>query len=118
MPSPQRLSPTALSQYIRLENCERYLYMRLHPSEEKRLRKLLGVTIQPLTPLLQELGRDFEKDVASRLAAQGLKVVDLEKEGFDQTLANLKQIDEPTVLLQASVEAPLGRWTCAGEEDI
>ena len=84
--STPRLSPTSLSQYIRLENCERYLRFRLEPEDVKRLEKRWGLTIQPLTPLLKESGADFEQNIAAKLAAKGETVVDLEKQGVDETL--------------------------------
>ena len=50
--SPQRLNVTSLSQYVRLQNCDRFLRFRLRPDEERALRKKWNITIQPLTPLL------------------------------------------------------------------
>ncbi|MGB9521531.1 MAG: hypothetical protein ACPL6F_02125, partial [Anaerolineales bacterium] len=80
--SDLRLSPTTLSQYIRLENCERFLRFRLVPEDVERLKKRWGLTIQPLTPLLKESGFDFEQNITTRLAAKGEAVIDLEKQDF------------------------------------
>jgi hypothetical protein len=40
------LSPTSLAQYIRLENCERFLRFRLVPDDLRCLEKKWDLTIQ------------------------------------------------------------------------
>lgn len=109
-PSPQRLNVTSLSQYIRLENCDRYLRFRLRPADDRRLRNKWNITLQPLTPLLKESGFEFERKAAKAIAARGEQVVNLEGQGVEVTEQWLKRADKPVVLLQASVEAPLGRY--------
>jgi len=64
------LSPTSIAQYVRLENCERFLRFRLVPDDLKRLEKKWNLTIQPLTPLLKESGADFEKNIAEKLVTR------------------------------------------------
>lgn len=113
-----RLSPTSLSQYVRLENCERYLRFRLQPDDVDRLEKKWGLTIQPLTPLLKESGADFEHDIAARLVGKGEAVVDLDNQEFPETLKWLREVKTPTVLFQPSLEATIGDYDCSGRADL
>ena len=59
-----RLSVISLSQYVRLENRERFLRFRLRGDDEKAMLRKWDLTIQPLTPLLRESGSEFERNVA------------------------------------------------------
>jgi len=112
-----RLSATSLSQYVRLENCERFLRFRLRPDEEKAMLERWGLTIQPLTPLLKEAGAEFEREVAEQVAVRGEDVVPLEGEDVEATLEQLRRARRPTILLQPALEAPLGRYLCKGRAD-
>lgn len=116
--SPFRLSPTSLSQFVRFENCERFLRFRLVPEDAERLQKKWEVTIQPLTPLLKEAGAEFERDIVQKLEQQGETVIDLSNKGLEATVSALKQISEPTLLFQPTLEAPLGDYFCSGRCDI
>lgn len=113
-----RLSPTSLSQYIRLENCERYLRFRLVPADVDRLEKRWGITIQPLTPLLKESGADFEQNIAAKLAAKGEVIIDLDKKDLQETLKWFREIKTPTILFQPTLEAPIGDYFCSGRADV
>lgn len=112
-----RLSPTSLAQYIKLDNCDRFLRFRMNPEDEKRLLRRWNLTIQPLTPLLKEEGAAFEARVAEQIAGQGETVVNLDGTGPEETLRLLQNVREPTILLQASLEAPLGDYWLAGRAD-
>ena len=103
-----RLSVTSLSQYVRLENCERFLRLRLRPDEERAMLKKWGLTIQPLTPLLRESGTEFERNVAVQIAEQGEQVVDLDGKDLRATLEWLHDARQPVILLQPTLEASLG----------
>src|SRR6476620_3581561 len=60
----QRISPTDISQFIRLEQCQRYLALRLKERRQGlRFVYDYGVTPQPIPPLLTRSGADFEKEV-------------------------------------------------------
>ncbi len=113
-----RLGATSLSQYVRLENCERFLRFRLRPEEAKAMLKRWDLTIQPLTPLLEEAGAAFERDVAVQVAAGGEDVVPLEGADVEATIEQLRGVRRPTILLQASLEAPLGQYLCNGRADV
>ena len=91
-----RLSVTSISQYVRLENCERFLRFRLRPDEAKALLKRWGLTIQPLTPLLKDSGAEFERDVARQIARDGEELVEVDpKAVVGVTLDWLRQVSAP-----------------------
>lgn len=114
---PLRLSVTSLSQYVRLENCDRFLRLRLRPDEEKALLKRWNLTIQPLTPLLRDAGAAFERRVSESLARRGELVVDLGEQGVEATVDKLRGGHDPVILLQPLLEAPLGGYVCYGRAD-
>lgn len=113
-----RLSPTSLSQYIRLENCERYLHFRLVPEDVHRFEKKWGLTIQPLTPLLKESGADFEHNIADKLAARGEKIIDLKDADLTATIKCFREVINPTILFQPALESPIGNYQCSGRADV
>ena len=112
------LNPTSLSQFIRLENCERFLRFRLVPEDLKRLQKKWNLTIQPLTPLLKESGADFEENIAKEIAVRGETVIDLTDKDTSETIRCFQSIKYPTILYQPSLEAPIGNFLCSGRGDI
>src|SRR5262245_22086471 len=93
-----RLSVTSLAQYIKMQNCDRYLRSRLFPEEDRARREKWDVTIQPLTPLLKEEGFKFEEKVVEAIAAAGEPVVDLSGESTDKTLEWLTYANAPVIL--------------------
>lgn len=113
-----RLNATSLSQYVRLENCERFLRFRLRHDEEKAMLKRWGLTIQPLTPLLKESGFEFERSVTEQIASRGEPVVDLDKQGVEITADWLRRTREPVILLQPSLEGLMGNYACHGRADV
>ena len=113
----RNLNPTSLAQYIRFENCDRFLRFRLNPDDEKRLLKKWGLTIQPLTPLLEASGADFEEDVASQIAQAGEDVVDLKDQSVEETIRRIQAVRKPTILLQPSLFGHLGNLETNGRAD-
>ena len=114
---PKSINPTSLAQYIRFENCDRFLRFRINPDDERQMLKKWGLTIQPLTPLLQEAGAEFEKNVGKQIATAGEQVIDLNDLPVEETIRNLRNIQKPTILLQPSVKATLGDSNCSGRAD-
>lgn len=114
----RRLSVTSLSQYVRLENCERFLRFRLCRDEERALLKKWNLTIQPLTPLLKDSGAEFEENVASQVAKEGEQVVDLTGEDLQATLDWLHKSRKPVILLQPILEGQLGNYHFNGRADL
>src|SRR5215218_482588 len=79
-----RISPTDVSQFIRLEQCERYLRLRLHDRfAGTRFMYDYGVVPQSIPPLLTQSGMEFEERV-ERIVAAGFRSVNLAlQEGVD-----------------------------------
>ena len=60
---PLRISPTDVSQFVRLEQCERYLRFRLTERSGVTFMGEYDVSPQRVTPLLSLAGRLFEETV-------------------------------------------------------
>lgn len=117
-PSVSRVSVTSLSQYVRLENCERFLRFRLRPEEARALLDRWSLTIQPLTPLLRDEGAAFEREVETQIAARGEPVLNLQDKKLEATRQALREAHKPTILLQPEVEGILGRRLFHGRADV
>ncbi len=64
------LSPTDVTTFIRLEQCERYLRLRLHERRDGLgFMKDFGVVPQTITPLLQLSGSRFEAELETTSSA-------------------------------------------------
>ena len=69
--APRQISPTDVSQFIRLDQCERYLRLRLH--ERVAVRNFLrdyGVAPQAIPPLLTHSGKTFEDRIVAAVAGR------------------------------------------------
>lgn len=113
-----KLSPTDIAQYVRLENCERYLSFRLNPDVKDHLSKKWRVNVQPLTPLLSDLGIAFERRVVEYIGQRGEKVIDLEKAKFDETVHLIGSITVPTIFFQPTLQARLWDYDFSGRADV
>src|SRR5947199_3049991 len=65
---PLRISPTDVSQFVRLEQCERYLRFRLTERSGVTFMGEYDVSPQRVTPLLSLSGRLFEETVEGDIA--------------------------------------------------
>jgi hypothetical protein len=84
---PLRLTPTDVSQFVRLEQCERYLRFRLAERAGQEFMEEYGVVPQRITPLLSlsgstfepgveaDLGRRFATQIAKRLTGDALQTL-------------------------------------------
>src|SRR3954451_24095205 len=64
-----RISPTDVSQFIRLDQCERYLRLRLHErSAGIRFMYDYGVVPQSIPPLLTQSGAQFAEGIEEAVA--------------------------------------------------
>lgn len=67
---PRKISPTDISQYIRLDQCARYLRLRLHEREHGRdFLTRYGVAPQAIPPILTRSGASFEDRVEAQIRA-------------------------------------------------
>ena len=65
---PMRLTPTDVTQFVRLEQCERYLRFRLAERAGHKFMEDYDVIPQRITPLLSLSGHNFEEDIEADLA--------------------------------------------------
>ncbi len=123
------ISPTDISQFIRLEQCQRYLRLRLHErTVNARFMADYGVVPQSLPPLLTRSGADFEQAVERAVAARFKKisfVSDISREESrpddNRQVVNLARALAPgevIVLFQPRLEAELAGWRIRGDIDI
>src|SRR5262245_60056193 len=64
---PLRLTPTDVSQFVRLEQCERFLRFRLAERAGQEFMEDYDVAPQRITPLLSLSGHEFEEGVEKAL---------------------------------------------------
>src|SRR5205085_1964461 len=132
---PVRFSPTDLSQFVRLEQCERYLRIRLFEHRSgQRFFYDYGVRPQPIPELLTRSGRRFEERVES---AVGLRfpAVNFARDwkGAGNRPADNERLAEAArglspgealCLFQARLQVDLGarsagpRWRLTGDADL
>lgn len=143
-PPDQRLTPTDIAQFLRLNECPRYLKMRLH--ERRKGSKFLAkysVAPQAIPPLLTLSGQRFEQHIEHAASAK-FRVIHCgnddpsdtdEKaesnappgEAFHQAqgdnvrviaLAGALPRGETLLIFQPRLEAVLGGWYFTGDLDI
>src|SRR5438132_8060013 len=66
---PMRLTPTDVSQFVRLEQCERFLRFRLAERAGQKFMEDYDVNPQRITPLLSLSGHDFEEGIEKALGS-------------------------------------------------
>src|SRR5262249_1960745 len=64
---PLRLTPTDVSQFVRLEQCERFLRFRLAERAGQKFMEDYDVTPQRITPLRSLSGHEFEEGIEKAL---------------------------------------------------
>ncbi len=113
------LSATTLSQFVRLEGCERFLWFARFPHEPEALRRRWRLTFQPLPPLLRDEGARFEQETVERLRAAGWRVESLEGQDAQAARERLCRLDtSPVLLAQVSLEGELGGRLAGGRADL
>src|SRR5688572_5067444 len=130
-----RISPTDVSQFIRLDQCERYLRLRLHErSAGIRFMHDYGVNLQSIPPLLTQSGTLFEEKVERTVAAgfptinlalqvqgaDGLDVQDSRPTDNERVVAETRALaaGETLVLFQPRLLVALGIWDVRGDIDV
>lgn len=125
----KNLSPTDISQFVRLEQCERYLRLRLHEkSINRNFMQNYGVFPQPIPPLLNLSGGDFEKEVETTISKGFLKFNFAAEPIGNRTLHNdniriillVKSlaIGQTIVVFQARLQLSLDGWEIRGDIDL
>ena len=93
---PLRLTPTDVSQFVRLEQCERFLRFRLAERAGQKFMEDYDVTPQRITPLLSLSGHEFE-------------------EGIEKGRALLRMPNGPTAIFAGNDLQALGVYQAARE---
>ena len=125
---PLRLTPTDVTQFVRLEQCERYLRFRLAERAGQNFMKEYDVIPQRITPLLSLSGHIFEEGIEADLAKRLVTVNYAVKYAKDHNRPdnNNEVIEEArklipgqaVILFQPRLEAELHGWRLRGDVDL
>ncbi len=123
-----RISPTDVSQFIRLEQCHRFLRFRLAERAGQRFMGAYDVTPQRITPLLTRSGRQFEQAIENAVGKKLPLVAYAAKEGGDgNRLDNNTEVadvarglkpGQVAVLSQPRLQVELEGWLIRGDVDL
>ncbi len=123
-----RISPTDVSQFVRLEQCERYLRFRLAERSGRTFMREYDVTPQRITPLLSLSGRTFEESVEQNIAKSHPTVQHADRASgeADRPVNNDAVVEEArklpsgqvVVLLQPRLQAEIDVWLIRGDLDV
>jgi hypothetical protein len=122
---PLRLSPTDITQFIRHDQCARYLRLQLSKHSGFDIWRAIEAKPQPLPPLRTMAGHDFENNVEGLLALR-FEVENLGRPrphgGNDnEAVVNAAKQLAPgskKILLKASLAVPIDSWHLNGEADL
>lgn len=125
---PLRVTPTDVSQFVRLEQCERFLRLRLTERSGRDFMSEYDVTHQRIAPILSLSGRTFEEGVEADLGGRFRAVHYAKKHAGDHNrpannpdlLAEVAKLraGETVILFQTRLEAALGAWHVRGDVDL
>ena len=127
-PGPWRLTPTDVTQFVRQEQCERFLRFRLAERAGQDFMDAYGVAPQRITPLLSLSGREFEEATEKALAGRFRTVHYAALAGGSharphnnaEVVAQARGLKpgEALVLFQPRLEADLHGWRLRGDVDL
>ena len=121
---PLRLTPTDVTQFVRLEQCERYLRFRLAERAGQDFMEPYGVVPQRMTPLLSLSGRAFEDRIEAELAGKHRTArysgAHNRPVNNSEVVAIAKGLGPGTsvLLFQPRIEAEVGGWRLRGDVDL
>src|SRR4051794_4322424 len=125
---PLRVTPTDVSQFVRLEQCERFLRFRLAERAGQDFMHAYDVVPQRISPLLTLSGRSFEEKIEQAIRKAFLSVHYAELAGHDHNRpANDADLvrearrlleREVMVLFQPRLEVALDGWLIRGDLDL
>jgi hypothetical protein len=123
-----RISPTDVSQFVRLEQCERYLRFRLAERSGRTFMREYDVTPQRITPLLSLSGRAFEESIEQKIARshRTVQYADRTTGEVDRPVNNDAVIEEvgklppgqAVILFQPRLQAEIDGWLIRGDLDV
>ncbi|MGI8916462.1 MAG: AAA domain-containing protein [Chloroflexota bacterium] len=123
------IAPTDVAQFIRLEQCERYLRLRLHEhAANRQFLRDFGVAPQALPPLLTRAGATFEAQVEQSITGT-VASINLAADAGDAAarvddntrliaLAQQLPAGHVLVLFQPRLQVALAGWLLRGDVDI
>lgn len=118
----KRVSPTDVTQYVRFEKCERYLYFKLH-GDIVEGRPIFDGEVVPerIPPLLTLMGEIFERRVEAsiRHPARNFSAIP-KQEGAAALLAEIRALPAGGVvfLFQVGLTVEVDGWLMTGAIDI
>ncbi|HEU0165642.1 MAG TPA: PD-(D/E)XK nuclease family protein, partial [Thermomicrobiales bacterium] len=126
---PQSITPTDVSQFIRLDQCERYLRLRLHErATGSGFMREYDVVPQAIPPILTRSGAEFEATIERDLGYYFplVKFTEAGRQARGQTTDNQAVSElardlapgEAKICLQPRLEAILNGWKIRGDVDI
>ena len=125
---PSRISPTDVSQFVRLEQCERYLRFRLAERDGQKFMRAYDVIPQRITPLLTQAGLDFEGRIEQQIRKVFKSVHFAEKDAVevDRPDDNPGVIEEARrlapggviILFQPRLQVEVDGWLIRGDVDL
>ncbi len=128
-PAARRLSPTDISQFIRLEQCARYLRFQMaERSGGRNFMREYDVAPQAMTPLLTQSGRAFEGRVEHAVAQQfpTLHLAQIAASSGGRVPDNARVVEEAKrlapgariVLFQPRLDVTVEGWELRGDVDL
>jgi hypothetical protein len=126
---PQSISPTDISQFVRLEQCERYLRLRLRErAEGQAFLTDYDVAPQQVSPILTRSGATFEAEVeaevrarypAFRFTAEQRRILHVTNDN-DRAIELIDDVapGETRILFQPRIQADIAGWRLRGDVDI
>src|SRR6516225_6634052 len=125
---PLRLTPTDVSQFVRLEQCERFLRFRLAERAGQKFMEDYDVTPQRITPLLSLSGHEFEEGIEKALGSDFRTVHYAARASQDHnrsdnnrevvTEARRLKPGKSVLLFQPRLEVELAGWLLRGDLDL
>ena len=125
--SPLRLTPTDVSQFVRLEQCERFLRFRLGERAGQTFMEEYDVNPQRITPLLWLSGREFEDCIEASLAKRFTTVNYAKKtaahdrpDNNSEVVAEARKLEagQTVLLFQPRLSVVLAGWLLRGDLDL
>lgn len=125
----RRISPTDVAQFIRLDQCQRYLRLRLYERNvQSGFMRDYDVTPQSIPPILTQSGADFERRVEDAVAerfpsykmSDGGRPRGSDESDNDLALQHARSLHpgETVILFQPRLRATLDGWQINGDVDI
>ena len=125
---PMRLTPTDVTQFVRLEQCERYLRFRLAERAGQDFMKEYDVIPQRVTPLLSLSGSNFEENIEANLTKRldsvnyALKYAKAHNrpDNNSEVVEEARKLapGQAIILFQPRLEAELAGWRLRGDVDL